>query len=271
MSRPDWQLPAGVSRSLWEFAHDPRIARDEDLHLADSQLLEFDRQTVARWFPDPGVVIDLGCGTGRLLIDLARRGWSGVGVDLSAESLLVAQERARQAAVSVSLLRANLCDLNCLPQANFDAALLMFGTLGMVSGAANREAVLRQIHRLLKPGASLALHVHNVWRHLFLAQGRRWLTRDVVRRLVGDPAAGDTYHDYRGIPQMHHHSFTFHELRRLLQSTGFAIQESIALAPEPDLASAPSNTPAPTLTCRGWFQNVRATGWLILARRSPNC
>lgn len=270
MARPDWQLPTGVSRSLWEFAHDPRIARDEDIHLAASRLLDFDRQTVARWFPDPGVLLDLGCGTGRLLIDFARRGWSAVGVDLSAESLLVARERAREANVSVALLRANLCDLSCLPQAYFDAALLMFGTLGMVSGAPNRETALRQIHRLLKPGAGLALHVHNLWRHLFLAQGRHWLLRDITRRLVGDPAAGDTYHDYRGIPLMYHHSFTFHELRHLLRSAGFEVDEVIALAPEPDNLSVPSPAATQGLVLQGWLQSARATGWLILARRNSN-
>src|SRR5262249_37194202 len=98
MFLPDWRLPRGVSRSVWEFAHDRSIARDEDRHLADAPLLEFDRETVARWFATPGKLIDLGCGTGRSLAEFSRRGFECVGVDLSRESLAVAAERTTNAA-----------------------------------------------------------------------------------------------------------------------------------------------------------------------------
>src|SRR6476661_5579308 len=54
MSVPDWRLPRGVSGSVWEFAHDRGIACDENRHLADAPLLEFDRRIVAGWFATPG-------------------------------------------------------------------------------------------------------------------------------------------------------------------------------------------------------------------------
>lgn len=268
MSRPEWQLPQGVSRSLWEFANDPRIARDEGAHLAESTLLEFDRQKLAEWFPTPGAIADLGCGTGRLAIDFARRGWTVVGVDLSRESLRVAQEQARMAGVSLSLMRANLCELNCLPSGYFDGALLMFGTLGMISGAENRAAALRHAHRILKPGGRLALHVHNVWRHLFVSEGRRWLMQDLFRRAIGHHSAGDTSRGYRGIPRMYHHSFTLPELRRVLLTTGFVSREIVPLAPECDRTHA-AGAGDMNIECRGVLKTWRATGWLVCADRTP--
>lgn len=267
MLPPDWQLPAGVSRSLWEFAFDPQIPRTEGEHLADSPLLEFDRWTVARWLPDVERLLDLGCGTGRIAIDFARRGSSVVGVDLSFESLKIAREQANATGISIALLRANLCDLNCLADRSFDAALLLFGTLGMIAGAQNRKQALREAHRLLEPGGKLALHVHNGWRHLFAATGRGWLVRDLWRRLVQDPNAGDTLRDYRGIPNMYHHAFTHREMVRLLADAGFELIESIPLSPVPEADrsnAAPSNV---DLTCGGWFSNIQATGWLALAER----
>ncbi len=271
MSVPDWRLPRGVSRSVWEFAHDRSIARDEDGHLADAPLLDFDRETVTRWFTKPGKLIDLGCGTGRSLAEFSRRGFECAGVDLSHESLSVAAERAATLAPLVALMQANLCELGCLADGQFDYALLLFGTLGMVSGRGHRRQVLDHARRILKPGGLLALHVHNVWRHLFAPQGRRWLARDLLKRLVGSPTAGDTEHDYRGIPRMYHHSFTRGEIRRLLRNCGFQIREMIPLAPLDDRKTGPtaggSSGPA-ELTCRGWFCNLRATGWLILAEAS---
>ena len=82
----DWRLPPGVSRSLWEFAADAKLARDEADHLAHSPLLEFDRRVVNQWFDQPGDLIDLGCGTGRSLVDFSQRSFNCTGVDLSQPS-----------------------------------------------------------------------------------------------------------------------------------------------------------------------------------------
>jgi len=180
LSIPEWRLPSGVSRALWEFAHDPEIARHENEHLAGAPLLEFDRQVVRKWFPSPCRLVDLGCGTGRTLVEFATRGCDCVGIDLSEESLRVAAERLAVAGQSATLIRANLCELGCLPDGGFDGAVLLFGTLGMITGCDNRRRVLVEARRLLRPAGRLALHVHNVWRHLDSPPGRRWLARDFV-------------------------------------------------------------------------------------------
>lgn len=263
MSQPDWQLPPGVTRSLWEFAHDPAIARDESRHLSDSPLLAFDQAVLRRWLPGSGDVLDLGCGTGRHLVELASRGWRAVGVDLSLESLIVARERAVARGCAVTLVRGNLCDLGFLCEQRFDAILLLFGTLGMISGRENRLEVLRQVKRLLNPGGKVILHVHNVWRHAVSVQGRRWLLRDLWKRLRGDPTAGDSNYDYRGIPRMYHHSFTLREICRTLTAAGLRVTEVIPLADSLNVTTGSEEDFSMQFT--GRFGGFRATGWLLSA------
>lgn len=241
---------------MWEYAHDPRIAREDSQHVAGSPLLDLDQRLVEAWFPQPGALVDLGCGTGRLLVERARRGFQCLGVDLSQEALCVARELAREQGVDVALVRANLCELDCLPDGCFDYALLMFGTLGMIAGAENRLQVLGHAQRLLRPGGLLALHAHNVWRHLFDPHGRRWLLQDRLRRLVGKPA-GDTHRDYRGIPNMFHHGFSRGELLHAIRSAGFAVRE---IEPVPDPDSGPGRH-------SGFLSRLRASGWIVLAHR----
>ena len=70
---PDWQLPPGVSRGLWHYLHNDAIARDYDASLGGSSLLTVDCQFVREQCSLPDRLIDLGCGTGRLLVPLAQR------------------------------------------------------------------------------------------------------------------------------------------------------------------------------------------------------
>src|SRR5262245_45113729 len=104
-SPADWQLSPGVDRGLWGYLHDEALARRYDDELADCPLLTVDRRFAERHFERPGRLIDLGCGTGRLLLPFARRGHWVLGVDLSEEMLQVAAAKARAAGVAVHLLR----------------------------------------------------------------------------------------------------------------------------------------------------------------------
>src|SRR5262249_51822951 len=139
---PDWQLPAGVNRGLWDYLHDPGVARGYDERLAGTPLLEADLDFVERHCGRPGRLLDLGCGTGRLLLRMARAGHWVLGVDLSREMLAVAREKAARERAEVHLLRANLPELNCLADASFDYAACLFSTLGIVLGAGPRQRVL---------------------------------------------------------------------------------------------------------------------------------
>src|SRR3954470_22216521 len=117
--RPDWQLPAGVNRGLWDYVQDAEVARGYDARLAGTPLLEADRRFVERHCPRPGRLLDLGCGTGRLLLPFARRGYWVLGVDLSGEMLAVAREKAVAEGVAVHLVRANLAGLGALRDGSF--------------------------------------------------------------------------------------------------------------------------------------------------------
>lgn len=256
---PDWKLPAGVPRSLWEYAHDDDIARTDERFLAAEPLLTFDQRLLDEWYPAPLRVVDLGCGTGRSTRALAARGCDVTGIDLSPPSLGVARRSLSDVPVSgrISLFRGNLCDLGCLPEGVFDLGLLLFGTLGMVSGDESRRRVLSEARRLLRPGGELVLHVHNRWRHLVHPQGRAWLVRDAWRQWRRAPDRGDTRHDYRGIPGVLHHVFSRGELSGLLVDCGFVVVEDVPIDLSGDRAA-----PGPR-----WRVNFTATGWIVRCRR----
>src|SRR5581483_2567829 len=138
-SLPDWRLPPGVSRGLWDYAHDPELARRYDESLAGSSLVSFDVEFAEKTFDRPGRLIDLGCGTGRLLLPFAQRGYWVLGVDLSEEMLKQVGEKASRTRVPVHRLKANLVDLAGIADQTFDSAACLFSTLGMIVGNSERR------------------------------------------------------------------------------------------------------------------------------------
>ena len=90
---PDWQLPPGTDRGLWDYVSSERVAREYDAALAGSPLLDLDLQFAEQHFPKPGRLIDLGCGTGRALVHFARRGFRCLGVDLSDPMLEIVRQK----------------------------------------------------------------------------------------------------------------------------------------------------------------------------------
>lgn len=259
MSRPDWQLPRGVSRALWEYTQQPHIATGYDQSISNSALSLYDTQVLTERFTEPGRLVDLGCGTGRHALEFAVRGFDVLGVDLSREMLRQLQAKSRSHRQEIATLCANLCDLEGLPDAAFDYAILMYATLGMIPVAADRRAVLRGIRRILKPDGRFALHVHNLWFNLFDSQGRRWLLQDRWQRWFGGRTGGDRVVHDRGIPNFQMHVFSQREISRLLAGAGFTIEHWHPL----------NATAAGALGWPAVFGGVRANGWLIFAK--ANC
>ena len=255
---PDWRLPAGVTRGLWEYLTDSDQAQSYDCVLAETPLLDVDRRFVETHCPHPGRLLDVGCGTGRLLLPLAKRGYWVVGVDLSEEMLRVAGQKAEAAGASVHRVRANIVELAGLADQTFDYVTCLFSTLGMVSGSEHRQSVVQHVHRLLRPGGTFVVHVHNRWFNFWDRAGRRWLLRDLFRSAFRGPTAGDRPVLRRdGTPGWSLHHFTRREIVRLLERSGLQVIEV-----QPISLRADGWLPAPW-----WFGWLRSYGYLIAARR----
>ncbi len=254
---PAWKLPEGVNASLWHYAHERRLAEDEDEYFRDHPLFRADTSALDARFVDPAPLIDLGCGAGRLSIRFAAKGFPVVAVDLSRPMLECLARKAKVGGHSIATVQANLCDLGCFHRDSFSYALMMFSTLGMVRGTHARRKALMQVHQILEPGGRLALHAHNLWLNLRDSQGRRWLLAQGWRALRGMDGLGDRSMMYRGVPGMEVHLYRWDEIRRVLNATGFEIEE---ILPINEVTALPIAAP--------WLLHAwRAGGWLIFARK----
>jgi SAM-dependent methyltransferase len=220
---PDWQLPPGTDRGLWDYVSSERVAREYDTALAGSPLLELDLRFADEHLPTPGRLIDLGCGTGRALIHFARRGFQCLGVDLSETMLDFVRQKAEREGLAVERLKANLVELDVLPAAGFDYALCLFSTLGMIRGVVNRRQVLGHVRRILKPGGVFVLHVHNASYCFGRGLGNR-----------GTEPGDHTMPQHRGGAELTIHHYTRGEIFSELSAAGFRVNNVTPVGTGPD-------------------------------------
>ena len=250
--------------STQQYVNSEPIARDYDLHFAANRLFDFDAQVLDAWLPQPGRLIDLGCGTGRHLLQFARRGFDVVGLDLSGHMLQQTHRKLSQANLAAQMLCFDLNRLATpqpahhpeLPAASFDYAICMFSTLGLIKGHDRRLRVLQGIRRLLKPTGALALHVHNRTHNWLSHEGRAFLLSNFLAVKRGRAEPGDkVLGHYRGIRDMYVHVFTEDEIRSLLETAGFDVLDVLALNQQRNGPLRPN-----------LWRRLRANGFLIRAR-----
>jgi len=99
-------------------------------------------------------ILDVGCGTGRHAIELAKRGYRVTGVDLSESMLNRAREKAAEAEVTVEFIRCDARELS-LP-GRFDFALMLCeGGFSLMETDEMNYRILENVAQALKPAGKL--------------------------------------------------------------------------------------------------------------------
>ncbi len=108
-----------------------------------------------------GPLLELACGSGRLLVPLAREGYEITGVDISASMLKLAEEALQQAGVAArcKLVQEDMSRLH-LGQ-KFRLAFIALGSFGHVCTRQEQRQALAAVHEHLTPGGRFILDISN--------------------------------------------------------------------------------------------------------------
>jgi SAM-dependent methyltransferase len=103
-------------------------------------------------------VLEVACGSGRVMLPLVRAGFEVLGVDASAHMLALARDKL-EASVGTGraeLVRADMRRFE-LDQRDFDLAILAVKSFAYLTDRADQVACLDSIYRHLRPGGMLAI------------------------------------------------------------------------------------------------------------------
>jgi ubiquinone/menaquinone biosynthesis C-methylase UbiE len=173
-------------------------------------------------------ILDIGCGTGRHAIELAKRGYRITGIDLSAGMLKEAEKAAKKAKVKVEWVHADATRFKS--DKLFDAALCLcegaFGLLGMEDDPIEHDlTILKNINAVLKPRAKLILTALNACKMI-----RRYAQKDIEDGRF-DPSAMVEIHpveyetpDGKKSVMVKERGFVPTELGMLFRQAGFEVE-----------------------------------------------
>jgi 2-polyprenyl-3-methyl-5-hydroxy-6-metoxy-1,4-benzoquinol methylase len=154
-------------RNEWEEFFDGHAPVYMDNSFTKNTVEEVDFVLEELRLPPGSRILDVGCGTGRHAVELARRGYQVMGVDISSGMLAEAVKAARKAGVEVELIHADATQFTS--DRLFDAAICLcegaFSLLGSEDDPIEHDlAILRNIHAALRPGARFVLTALNACR-----------------------------------------------------------------------------------------------------------
>jgi len=159
-----------------EFFDDLYLRVYQPLEAPEKVRREVDFIVKALNLPAGAKVLDLCCGQGRHSLELARRGFQVVGVDLSEALLYAARKRAESEGLTVTFLQCDMREIDFKDE--FDAVINMFTSFGYLESEAEDEKVLGKVAQALKSGGKFLLDVVNRDRLVRDFQGREWHAAD---------------------------------------------------------------------------------------------
>lgn len=195
-----------------------------------------------------GKILELACGSGRLLLPLAREGYTLTGVDTSAAMLEIARLALEKEGLSArcQLVQQDMCALQL--QEKFRMALIALGSFGHVTTRLQQQRALAALRQHLSIGATFILDISNEDARYMEALSGQMLHQGTWQRTDGSfvthflsPASStsqhllDLTHFYevhrqggnvqRSVSQSSLYLFERNETELLLDQAGFRIKD----------------------------------------------
>jgi SAM-dependent methyltransferase len=126
------------------------------------QELETTLHFLKKHFPKKGLILDAGGGPGRYTVTLAGKGYDMILLDMTPANLEFAKRQIKRSGVQdrvKAVVEGSIVDLSRFADNTFDGVLCLGGPLSHVVDKRKRAKAIRELVRVAKPGAPIAVSV----------------------------------------------------------------------------------------------------------------
>jgi len=213
---------------------------------ADRTQAEVDRAVMMLKPEDGERVLDLACGIGRHTLELRRRGFEVVGVDISPELLEMAKREAAEQSLDVTFIEADLRNLDF--EAEFDLVLnLNDGAVGYFETDEENHRTFEVVAQALRSGGGHLMQLPNVLHAERNLPQKSWIVGESTlelsdhhwnaedRYIEGSTVPirfGEVFERYEEIP-FRQRLYTTEELTEIYESVGMRLANAFSGSGKP--------------------------------------
>ncbi|MHC4986309.1 MAG: class I SAM-dependent methyltransferase [Planctomycetota bacterium] len=191
-------------------------------------------------------VLDLGCGTGVFSRELAQRGATVFGVDLSDQMLQHAKDIERESPLGIDYQICDAADVDAYEDAGYDAVTCNMALMNVE----RYTRAIEQAYRTLKPGGPF---VFSILHPCFWTLDSGW-TKDDPNQAAPGPRHWKVDNYFRRASTKLGFHRTLADYLGALLGAGFRIEHVVEPEPWPKLAARHPDS-------------LRVAGWLVIACR----
>lgn len=129
--------------------------------------LEYTETAIREFHPKAKTILDVGCGTGELLLRYLQAGYLAQGLDLSADMLTVADQKISSEGLKCSLFERDMRSLDGL--GIFDVITVFCDSLNYLDTEEDVKQAFQEFYKILSPKGLLLFDVHSIYKinHIF--------------------------------------------------------------------------------------------------------
>jgi len=193
--------------------------------------LEFDTTMLflKKYLPKKGLVLDAGGGPGRYTIELAKKGYDVVLLDLVKENLEFARKQIKKSKVEKrvkDIVQGDIKDLSAFEDNTFNAVLCLGGPLSHIKRKKQRDKAISELIRVAKPKAPIFISVFGKFGSLSLAPAGWPQEIEMTEHFKRFVKTGDDYL-WRG--KYYAHYFIPEEIKKVFAKQNFKLIQLVGL------------------------------------------
>ena len=124
---------------------------------------DYIQSVLSLWEHEPGLALDLACGTGSMTIALKERGWDIFGIDGSQDMLSIAMEKAYDKELSILFLCQQMERLDLY--GTIDTCICTLDSLNHITEKNTLQAAFDKVALFMNPDGMLVFDVNTVYKH----------------------------------------------------------------------------------------------------------
>lgn len=183
-----------------------------------------------------GILLDLGCGTGSMSVEMANRGFDVIGVDSSIGMLNAAREKCSGYGGKILLLNQEMQNIDLF--GTVDAAICVLDGINHLPSAGDVKKTFEKVSLFMNPGGAFVFDVNTLYKHEFVLADNAFIyeTEGVFCAWQNnyDPEDGsvdielDFFEEedgvyYRSSESFSEKAYELDEIKKMLEESGFEV------------------------------------------------